>query len=129
MLGSIMELTEAERLLLVGKKEEIKHLTEELLDLGTNPEKNELEIKKKVTGILSLISTIASYSKSKNYDLDGITTMADMTYRMLGTKSHSIAKLMLESFCNTVNSIRFDFTKKGLKINIPKIDISIFRAK
>lgn len=32
-------------------------------------------------------------------------------------------------FCNLVNSIRFDFTKRGLKIKLPeKIDISIFRT-
>lgn len=128
-LGLIMELTETEKLLLVAKKEEIRKLTEDLLDLATNLEKNEIEIKKKITGMLSLISTIASYSKFKNYDLKGVTNMANMIYRMLGTKSYSIAELMMEGFCNTVNSIRFDFTKQGLKINIPKIDISIFRTK
>ena len=124
-----MELTETERLLLVAKKEDIRKLTEEILDLAINIERNELEIKKKITSILSFISTIASYSKSKNYDLDGITSMANMIYRMLGTKSHQIAKLLLEGFCNSANSIRFDFTRKDLKITIPKIDLSIFRAK
>ena len=34
----------------------------------------------------------------------------------------------LTVFCNTVNSIKFDFNaKKGIKINIPKIDLTIFR--
>jgi hypothetical protein len=92
-----MELTEKERLMLVEKKKEIRKLTEELLDLTTSPEKNELEIKKKITGILSLTSTIASYSKSKNYDLDSITDMANMTFRMLGINSYSIAELMVKA--------------------------------
>ena len=68
-----LELTEQERLMLVGKKDEIRKVTEEILELASNPEQNALELKKKVTGVLSLISTIASYSKSKNYDLEQIT--------------------------------------------------------
>jgi hypothetical protein len=35
----------------------------------------------------------------------------------------------IETFCNYVNSVQFDFTKRGLRIRIPKIDVSIFRAK
>lgn len=97
-----------------------QRITEELLDLATNAEKNEVEIKKKITGVLSLVSTIASYSKSKNYDLDKITTMANMTYQMLGIENYALSDFMLKGFCNAVNSIRFDFTKKDLKINNSK---------
>jgi hypothetical protein len=121
-LGSIMELTETERLLLVGKKEEIRKLTEELLDLTVSIERNRIEIKKKITGILSLLSTIASYSSPKNYDLNKITMMANML------NSYSFP-FLYEVFCNSVNSIRFDFTRKDFKIIVPKIDLSIFRAK
>ena len=120
--GLIMELTETERIMLVGKKEEIRKLSEEILDLATDLNKNELKIKKKITGILSLISTIASYSKSKNYDLERITYMANMLNCVN-------MQFLLEIFCNNVNSIRFDFTRKDLKIIIPKIDLSIFRTK
>ena len=108
--------------MLVGKKEEIRELTEEIIDLAIAPEKNELEIKKKITGILSLISTIASYSKSRNYDLERITGMANILCSLR-------TQFLLEVFCNNVNSIRFDFTRKDLKIIFPKIDLSIFRAK
>ena len=124
-----MELTETERLMLVGKKDEIRTLSEELLDLVTDSKTNEIEIKKKITGKLSLISTIASYSKSKNYKLDKITDMANMIYRMLSINSDLVAKPMVEVFCNVVNSIRFNFTKNSFKIIIPKIDFSLFKSK
>ena len=124
-----MELTETERLMLVGKKDEIRTLSEELLDLVTDSKTNEIEIKKKITGTLSLISTIASYSKSKNYKLDKITDMANMIYRMLSINSDLVAKPMVEVFCNVVNSIRFNFTKNSFKIIIPKIDFSLFKSK
>jgi CRISPR/Cas system-associated endonuclease Cas1 len=42
-----VQLSETERLLLVTKKEEIRKLTEGLLDLTVYPDKNEIEIKKK----------------------------------------------------------------------------------
>lgn len=61
-----MELTEKERLMLVEKKAEIRKLTEEIFDLTVNLKKNGVEIKKKVTGILSLFSVIASYTNSTN---------------------------------------------------------------
>jgi hypothetical protein len=89
--------------------------------LTTEPVKNEIEIKKKITGILSLISTIASYSKPKNCNLDRITMMANML-------THVNMPFLLEVFCNTVNSIRFDFARRDLKIVVPEIDVSIFRT-
>jgi len=64
-----MELTETERLMLVGKKEEIRESTEEIIELSCDLKKNVIEIKKKITGILSLLSTIASYSKPKKLTL------------------------------------------------------------
>ena len=117
-----MELTEAERLMLVGKKDEIRKLTEEILELAPNPQQNEIELKKKVTGVINLLSTIASYSKCKNADLERITYMANML-------SYLGMDFLYEYFCNEVNSIRFDFTRKDLKIIIPKIDVSIFRNR
>ena len=108
-----MELTEKERLMLVGKKEEIRKLTEEILDLSVDQVKNELEIKKRITGIFSLISTIASYAKPKDYDFNRLNLMAY-------TANHAHFSFLLEAFCDNVNSITFDFTKKGLKITLPK---------
>ncbi len=117
-----MELTENERLMLVGMKEEIRKLTEELLDLSASPKRNRVEITKKITGILSLLSTISSYSKPKNYDLKTMALMANS----LSTKS---SQLLFEIFCNSVNSINFDFTRKDFKIVFPKVDLSIFKTE
>ena len=61
----------------------------------------EIELKKKVTGILSLISTIASYSKCKNDNLERITYMANIL-------SYLGMDFLHEYFCNEVNAIRFD---------------------
>lgn len=101
--------------MLVGKKEEIRKLTKEILDLSKDQVKNELEIKKRITGIFSLISTIASYAKP-NDDLERLNLMAQVA---ISCKFD----WLLEVFCNTFNSITFDFTKKGLKIFCPRTSI------
>ena len=66
-----MEISATERMMLVKKKEEICGLTFRILDMANEP-KNAIEIKKNMTMILSLISTIASYAESKNYNLTGL---------------------------------------------------------
>jgi len=123
-----MELTEKERLMLVEKKEEIRKLTVEILDMLNDSEKeiDIKEIKKRITSILSLLSTIASYSKSKNYDLDRLTDAANVIFATFDLDKRVIPPI-IEVFCNYVNSVRFDFTKREFKINIPKIDFSIFK--
>lgn len=130
-----MEITEKERLMLVEKKEEIRELTERIIELSSSF-RNAEEIKQCITGILSLLSTIASYSDSKNYDLNKITELANLVCEHLKRPSDltpfdktiwHLREASLARFCNIVNSISFDFTKKGIKINVPKIDITIFR--
>jgi len=116
-----MEITEKERLMLVEKKDEIRKLTEAILELAKATKNKEIEIKKKVTGILSLLSTIASYSDSKNYRLEGVNQMANSIFAQLGMENYTLAELFLEAYCNMVNSIRFDFTKKSFRIVLPKI--------
>jgi hypothetical protein len=123
-----MELTEKERLMLVSKKEEILKLTKEILDVLKDPEQA-LEVKKKMTSILSLVSTIASYAEAKNYNLDALmrfATMISLEMDMLG-KEWTFFGAWIEVFCNTVNSIQFNFTKRDIIIRIPKIDLSIFK--
>ena len=56
-----MELTEAERLMLVNKKIEISKITSELL---TNKELTKSEKISKMNEILSLLSTIESYAET-----------------------------------------------------------------
>jgi len=141
-----MEITERERLLLVEKKEEICSITTEIITL-VEDEKNALEIKKKITSILSLINTIASYSNARNWNLDKFTEGANVLFHYLekpvpdDLKNERDRKLFIHTywqeaivgcvgmFCNYANSIRFDFTKRDVKIRVPKMDISIFRLK
>ncbi len=117
-----MQPNEMERLILVRKKEEIRTLTEELLDLSASPKINRVEITKKITGVLSLLYDIASYSEPANYNLEEINLMANML-------SANNLQLLFEIFCSTVNSISFDFTSKDFKIVFPKLDFSIFKTK
>jgi len=110
-----MELTEKERLMLVEKKEEILKLTKEILDIEKDP-KQAVEVKKKMTSILSLISTIASYSKSKNTSLDYLLQRAKLISDFMDNNFWKASSTHLEIFCNAVNSIEFDFTKREMKI-------------
>ncbi len=125
-----MELTENERLMLVKKKENICGATVRILEWAHDP-KNELEIKRNMTFILSELNSISSYSDSKNYDLDQFTERVNALFSLMsGEKELGIWKLSpraIENICNSANSVRFNFTKKDFKIHIPKVDISIFR--
>lgn len=132
-----MEITATERMMLVKNKETICGATLQILRMVNDPE-NSGEIKENITTILSLLNTIASYSNSKNYDLDAITALAENIFGLLRTyPSETISELIpdywnriiierIELFCNAVNSMRFDFTnKKGIKITLPKINLNI----
>jgi len=125
-----LELTEKERLLLIKKKEEICKLTNEILEIEHDPEQI-TEIKKKMTTVLSLISTIASYSESRNIDLQAFLKFAHLLFiEMRIHKRNNTWEMItrnIETFCNFANFIRFNFTKRGIKIVIPKIDLSIFK--
>jgi len=123
-----MELAEKERLMLDSKKEEILKLTKEILDALNDPEQT-MEIKKRMTSILSLLSTIASYAESKNYNLDALMNFTNMLFLQMDLlKNHwTVLGPGLELFCNTVNNVRFNFTKRDIKIRIPKVDFSIFK--
>lgn len=117
-----MQITETERLMLVKKKEEICGVTFEILKIANDPQK-EIEIKKDMTLILSLLSTIASYANPKNHDLDAIEDMVNIITSQLDFGNFTLAECMLEVFCHTVNSIRFDFNHKDgikLRVTLPK---------
>ena len=85
---------------------------------------------------MSLLNTIASYSDAKNYDLEKFTQLAEALFKMLNPRKEllenteylenwrKIAIPDLESFCNYVNSINFNFTKKPIQIRIPKINFN-----
>jgi hypothetical protein len=124
-----LELTEKERLLLVEKKEEIRKLTEAIIQLTTDIESNKIEIKQKIQGILSLISTLASYTNTK-LDLHSFVVMSEYTFHLMDLEPCLIktTRLHLEIFCSVANTMTFNFTKKGLVITIPKIDMTIFKV-
>jgi hypothetical protein len=118
-----MEIAETERLMLIKKKEEICGLTLKILDMVHSPE-NLLEIKKNFTSIISLLSQIASYSKSKSYNLDKFTDAVNMLFLTMEQEKDCdiwiASPIAIGITCNYANSVRFDFTKKGLKITFPK---------
>jgi hypothetical protein len=124
VVGVYVELSERERLMLVEKKEEIRKLTIEILDMASNPE-NELEIKKKLISIISLLSTIASYSSSKNVDLDAYTKFIQLIFSCMSEKLWFLSEMLIEIACNYANAVRFDFTKKNVEIHLPPINIFI----
>jgi len=132
-----MESDEKERLFVLKAvldlKSDILQLTTEILDL-LHTSGNSLEIKKRITGILSKLNTIAVFAKTETKKLDELTSYANLLFYFLRTEkirvtSRLLARRHLEDFCNYVNSIRFDFTKKGLKIHLPKIELAIFKTE
>jgi hypothetical protein len=143
-----IQLTEKERLFLTRKKEEIYTLTCEILDIIHKPPriiemKRIAELKKRITGILSNISIIASYADPKSHKLEPLTTIANALFSMMSAymsftsraqefnkEYEASAKLIseygwqkitkeTERFCNIVNSIQFKLTKTGFKIIVP----------
>ncbi len=124
-----MQISETERLMLVKDKELICGATLQILRLENDP-KNSLVIKENIQTILQLVNTIASYSDSKNYDLDKVVKFS-ITLQNKMNLYHTLTKELsndwiyivrdLEFFCSIVNSIRFDFNQKeGIKITFPK---------
>ncbi len=111
------------------KKDQIRKLTEDIIGLTENSKKNKVKIKKNVTGILSLFSVIDSYIGSTKIDMLALIQFAELIFDLLNNKDMPIVTTTyLEFFCNIANTIKFSFTGRGLKVNIQKIDPSIFRT-
>ena len=138
---SIMEPTAEERKMLIEKKEEIRRLTDDLVSLEKDPSKEE-DIKKKLNGVLSLISTIAAYSppKDKTVLFDIIVTKILTGMYMYHNPDAFSRKpywvyvvTLIDLFCKYANLIQPDFTKKGrITINFPKIEkieIPLFKTE
>jgi len=123
-----MELTEKERLMLIEMKNEILKLTLEIMDI-TKDEDKKGEIKKKITTIISKISIISSYAKPKNINLQPLLEAVNLLFVHMDAleDSWTVYSPIIEMICNNINYIQFDFTKKDIKIKIPKIDLSIFK--
>lgn len=124
-----MELTEYERLMLVEIKKEILELTLEIIDIVKDKDKK-TDVKKKMTTILSKISILSSYAKPKNFNLKPILDVANILFVQMDTLGDYWTSYSpyIEMFCNIVNHIQYDFTKRDITINIPKIDLSVFKT-
>ena len=108
------------------KREEIKTLTSEIMELENDP-KNIERIKQKVYHV---VNEVASLSKPKNDFLEILHSSAESVFtlfRLFPNPLSTIAVAGLERFCilaNTWNPIEFDFNKKGLKIEFRNVNIS-----
>jgi len=107
-----MELSENERMMLVKKKEELFKVTSDLLTKTLN----DSEKISKMNEILSILSTIESFAEPDRELYIFQQCVAQITALMaIGIPTEFLISL----FCTGVNSIKFDFTKKGLSISIP----------
>lgn len=90
-----------------------------------------MEIKKKFTSILSYLNTTASYSDSKNYDLDKYTQHMNSLFLLMEHETDGrkwiFSPSAMEAMYNYANSARFNLTKRDVKIHFPKIDLTFFR--
>ncbi len=122
-----MEITETERLMLVKDKETICGATMKILRLSNDPKKI-AEIKESFSIILQLLNTIASYCNPKNCNLNQFTEANNALFDLMNREKEmgiwTISPKFIEQLCNYANSIRFDFTKKSLKITLPKINLN-----
>ena len=137
----MMELSEKERLMLVEKKDQIQKLTSEILDIFekiTNLDQM-VEIKKKINHIISILGIIGSYAKPK-MNLEHYESAANLIFYKLyllericqlnpNSDWKDAIRRNIEEFCIYANAIRFEFTKSGIKIHIPKIEFSIFKQE
>lgn len=119
-----MEITEKERRMLVKKKEKIRNATLKILEMFSH-QTNCLEIKKQFQFILEGLSTIASYSDSKNYDLDKYTVQVDALFKLMTSEDAQniwiLSPIAIEHICIITNSVEFQLTKKKRAIVLPKI--------
>ncbi|MCW4046113.1 MAG: hypothetical protein NWE99_00915 [Candidatus Bathyarchaeota archaeon] len=114
------------------KKEEIKTLTSEIIELESE-HKNIVKIKQNV---LSILNAVATCSNSRSCDLQLVKLSAEdifHTIRMFRGDNDNLWGILLahslEDFCtyaNAWNPIKFDFHKKGWKIEFKNLNIGAF---
>jgi len=138
-----METTEKEKFAIAlldminKKREEVKKLTSDIIALENDP-KNVVKIKQYIQ---SIINAVASCSNSDSNDLEIIKLDANIIFRLIRMSKdsyddqtikprswHVLVTHRLEDFCimaNAWNPIKFDFSKKGLKIDLKNVNIGI----
>jgi hypothetical protein len=119
------------------KREEVKTLTSEIIALENDP-KNVVKIKQ---NIQSIINAVASCSNSDSNDLEIIKLDANIIFKLIRMSKdnyddHTIKPRSwqvlvthrLEDFCiyaNAWNPIKYDFNKKGWRIDFKNLNLSI----
>jgi len=125
-----MEISEIERIKLMDKKDEIRQLSAEIIEC-LNTEPDIILIKKNMNAILNLLSTIASYGKS-SHNINIVTNSASYLFVKMNRANRKnqwyLASLFIEPWVNMVNSIEFNFWKKGINIKLPDFE-SIFKIQ
>lgn len=88
-----------------------------------------LGVKKRTTSILLKASTIASYAEPRNKKMMEILRLdAEIIFLEMKMVGNGWTRLRgIEEFCNRVNSIQFNFKKKGrrftLNLELPDIHL------
>lgn len=128
-----MSASENERLALAvlemvkEKKAEIKILTCELMALADNPE-NSVKIKQNIQAIVNAVSSVSNSSST------GISSNAKAVLTLMRlSEDHenhfqSTVRRGIEDFCvvaNSWNPIDYDFSKKGIKINLKNLSFGV----
>lgn len=135
-----MEFSEQERLMLVNIKDEISILSKEILEnIDELDSFDSLKFSKDLTDIISKITTLSSYAKSKNVNMEFIPRIA--AAMMLDAKNITNLreknpfkasydfkgefKGYVLAFISTVNTIEFNFQKKRFSINLKSLRLPL----
>ena len=109
----LMNLSGSEKLLLVQKKEEIRTLTQEIIEIinkESTTNQDFVDVEKKFLQILSIIHVISSYQKP-NRDLQVLMKeVLDIFSFHLQNKNTVMMKSQIATLCVVVNSIQFSFS-------------------
>lgn len=125
-----MNITEGERLLLIQKKEEIRTITQEIIEIvnkESTTRQDITEVKKKFLHVLSLLHILASYG-SPNRDLQSLMMNIIQIIGMeLRVANSIVLKANIEITCIVVNSITFSFSPWPtlIKLSIPPLSAEV----
>jgi hypothetical protein len=113
-----MHITDAERLLIIQKREELRIVSQEIVDL-TDKEilsaQDFVDIKKKFIHILSLVSILTTYMNS-NILLDALRHRIMITfdfldfYSMANQIQQKKTRASIQAICAIVNTIQFSYS-------------------
>jgi len=134
-------MNDNERILLIQKREEIRVITQDILDLIEKDDITKqdcLEIKKKFVQILSLISILKTYMKTnliieREGDQDGLGAILSRIFSLLveiqkGNKNEKfMLMLQIETICCIINraEYKYPWILSRIIAKVPPITISV----